>query len=64
MAHYGKNRPSKLYFQNLGFWNLFFQDAGYCCGHKSNGKSHKIFSRILRSKLKKQLIIELKDNGL
>ena len=58
-----KNKPSKIYWQNLHFWTVFEQDTRYCGGHRSHGKDHKILSRMLRAKLKELTVKEI-NNGL
>ena len=48
-----QNTPSRLYISRLG-WDVLLQDQRYCAGHSSNRKAHKIYSRILRAKLKEE----------
>ena len=49
-----QNRPSKLYVSHLGY-KVLAEDERYCGGHKSTKRNgHKIYSRILRSQLKRE----------
>ena len=50
-----QNMPSKRYQVNI-FWKVFQEDQRYCGEHRSNGKCHKKFSRILRAKEKAETI--------
>lgn len=50
-----QNHPSKIYVSHLGM-KVLSQDERYCGGHKSTKRNgHKIYSRILRSQLKREV---------
>ena len=55
-----QNMPSRRYQVNM-FWEVFQEDQRYCGGHRSNGKYHKKFSRILRAKEKAETMKEVKE---
>jgi len=55
-----QNKPSRRYQTNM-FWETCLEDQRYCAGHKSNGKCHKKFSRILRAKEKAQTLKEIQE---
>jgi hypothetical protein len=49
-----QNKPSKLYVTHLGC-KVLLEDQRYCGGHKSIKRNgHKVYSRILRSQLKRE----------
>ena len=57
-----QNSPSKRYQTGGKFWETFLEDQKYCGGHKSNGKYHRMFSRILRAQEKIETRKEIEDS--